>query len=416
MPDLRVRSAVIPFDTGTISSMFVLLIVCALLVAASMAAQAQTFSVIHNFTGTGGDGVNPDAGVTLRAGSLYGTTCCGGSNNHGTVYQITQVGSNWVTMPISLFAGGGFNPIARVVFGPDGHPYGTTSDSPEGPGRVFDLIVPLTICKTANCFWKENVLYKFQGGADGAYPGYGDVVWDEQGNIYGTTTAGGASNLGAVYELTPAGNSYTGSALYNFSGTDGKTPLGGVVLDGRGDVFGTTLSGGAYGVGTVFKLTKQDGRWVESTMHDFEGSSDGSGPYAGLLLDSFGNLYGTTSGGGVGHGGTVFELIPSGESYTFKLLYSFSNASGCGPFAGLTFDGVGNLYGTTRCGGANRLGTVFELTNTGNGWTYTSLHDFTGGDGAYPISNVTIDANGNLYGTASTGGSQNLGVVWMIKR
>jgi uncharacterized repeat protein (TIGR03803 family) len=413
MPDLRrLQNAAVP--TGATTMAYLILMGVALLLAAGTAVQAQTFSVIHNFTGVGGDGANPDAGVTVRAGMIYGTTCCGGNGNHGTVYQITRVGANWVAMPISLFSNGGFNPIARVVFGPDGHPYGTTSDSPAGPGRVFDLIVPLTICKTANCFWKENVLYEFRGGSDGAYPGYGDLVWDQQGNIYGTTTAGGGSNFGTVYELTPAGNSYSESVLYSFSGADGETPLGGAIVDTSGNVLGTTLSGGANGAGTIFKLTKQGSEWFESTLYSLQGAVDGSGPYAGLVLDSLGNLYGTTSSGGTGHGGTVFELIRSGDSYTFKVLYSFPSASGCGPFASLTLDGAGSLYDTTRCGGANNLGAVFELTNTGNGWTYTSLHDFTGNDGAYPISNVAIDANGNLYGTASTGGSQNLGVVWMI--
>jgi uncharacterized repeat protein (TIGR03803 family) len=408
------RNPIAQIHSSAITTAYLLLVGFVLLLAASTAAQAQTFSVIHSFSG--GDGSNPDAGVTIRAGILYGTTCCGGNNNHGTVYQIAHVNSNWMATPISLFSSGGFNPVARVVFGPDGHPYGTTSDSPEGPGRVFNLIVPLTICKTVNCFWKENVLYEFQGGSDGAYPGYGDLAWDQEGNIYGTTAAGGASNFGAVYELTRAANTYTESMLYSFSGPDGKTPLGGVVVDGAGNVLGTTFSGGANGIGAIFKLTKQGSQWVETNIYNFQGPNDGSAPYAGLIADSSGNLYGATTTGGASHGGTVFELTPSGDSYTFKLLYSFANNSGCGPFASLNLDSLGNLYGTTRCGGANNLGTVFELTNTGNGWTYSSLHDFAGSDGTYPISNVTFDANGNLYGTASTGGSQSLGVVWMIAR
>ncbi len=391
---------------------------------AGPAAQAQTFSVIHAFTG-GGDGANPDAGVTIRAGILYGTAFTGGNGN-GSVYQITHSGNNWVTLPISLLSGGGANPIARVVFGPDGHPYGTTENGgPAGKGIVFNLIVPLTICKTANCFWKENVLYGFMGGADGANPGYGDLTWDPEDNIYGTTLRGGTSGDGAVYELQRSGNSWTESVIHSFSGPDGLAPQSGVIFDSNGNLFGTTLQGGSQGNGTVYELKYTQGvGWTEYPVYDFQNGNDGRGPIAGLIFDGSGNLYGATSDGGSGGGGTVFELSPSGDSWTFKLLYSFNGPQGiaCGPWGTLALDAAGNLYGTTNCDGGYTFGSVFKLTNTGNGWLYSSLHDFSGySDGAIPFSNVTFDTNGNLYGTAYYGGTFGgncgdigCGTVWMI--
>lgn len=384
----------------------------------STAAQAQTFNVIHNFTG-GPDGGIPEAGVTIRGDALYGTARVGGIG-YGTVYQITQAGSNWQTVPISQLSNGGRTPIARVVFGPDGHPYGTTNwGGATFLGIVFDLIAPLSICKTANCFWKENVIYNFGGSPDGANPGFADLVWDSQGNIYGTTENGGPNNLGTVYELVRSGNSYSEKVIYSFSGADGANPQDGVILDSNGDLSGTTYSGGANGDGTVFKLNYVVGvGWKQTVIYNFQNGLDGALPSAGLIMDSSGNLYGATTTGCIEGGGAVFELMPSGNTYTFKVLYSLSGNPqyGCGPWESLTIDSTGNLYGATYCGGFNNVGSVFKLTNTPNGWVFTSMHDFTGGaDGGYPLSNVSLDTNGNLFGTATQGGSQDSGVVWMIK-
>jgi hypothetical protein len=396
--------------------------VLVVMLVAVPAAQAQTFSVIHSFGGAM-DGVGPWAGVTLRGGVLYGTTLGGGiycymGHHCGTVYQVTHSGSEWVEHPIFLFPSSGSDgifPSARVVFGPDGHLYGTTSVAGNlGDGTVFDLIVPLSICKTVACFWTLNVLHTFTDYPDGAYPGYGDLVWDQQGNIYGTTTMGG-EGLGAVYQLKPAGNGWTETIIYSFMGIpDGYYPYSGLVVDSNGNLFGTTYYGGVYGYGTVYKLTyvPQAG-WKETTLYSFTGGSEGGYPYAGLTLDSSGNLYGATREGP--QGSAVFELSPSGNTWTFKVLCNIPGSAGQdGPYASLSMDALGNLYGTTFTAGAYQLGNIFKLTNTENGWAYTSLHDFTGGaDGAYPISNVTIDTDGTLYGTASAGGQG--GVVWMIK-
>ncbi|MFZ0707727.1 MAG: choice-of-anchor tandem repeat GloVer-containing protein [Candidatus Korobacteraceae bacterium] len=202
-------------------------------------------------------------------------------------------------------------------------------------------------------------------------------------------------------------------------------PNAGVILDSNGNLFGTTVEGGLYGFGTVFELIYNiNSGWTETVLYNFQNLSDGQWPYAGLVSDSAGNLYGATSDGGAGGGGTLFELSSVGDSWTFTLLYSFSGQQGkyCGPRASLSMDNSGSLYGTTLCDGANNLGNVFKLANIQNGWEYTSLYDFIGGpDGAGPVSNVTFDTNNNLFGTAGTGGNgscnppHGCGTVWMIK-
>ena len=254
-------------------------------------------------------------------------------------------------------------------------------------------------------------------------PGGGDLIWDQQGNIYGTTEYGGSScsydGCGTVYELTPSGNGYTESVLYNFTGgADGAGPWAGLVLDQKGNLFGTT-EGGVNGYGNVFELTDVPGvGWTEHVLYSFQGTDDGGLPFGGVIFDSAGNLYGTTLGGGSGGGGTVYELSPSGDTWTFKLLYSFTDQyyqRYPGPRAPLTMDGAGNLYGTTYGDGYPFWGSVFKLSNTQNGWVYTLLHRFDGDDGWDVLSNVSIDTDGTLYGTASCGGVYGEGVVWMIK-
>jgi uncharacterized repeat protein (TIGR03803 family) len=229
-----------------------------------------------------------------------------------------------------------------------------------------------------------------------------------------------------VYELTPSGNGYTESVLYSFlGGTDARMPSSGLVWDNNGNLFGTSEYGGAYDWGTVFELTYVVGvGWKDHVLYSFQNTVDGRIPAVGVIFDSAGNLYSTTPDGGSGGGGTIFELSPSGDTWTFKLLYSFSGQYNlfCGPGATLAMDAAGNLYGTTVCDGIYNAGNVFKLSNTQNGWEYTSLYDFTGGsDGAYPLSNVSIDTDGTLYGTTQEGGNMNgcngygCGVVWMIK-
>jgi len=386
--------------------------------SATQSAQAQTYKVIYNFT-LNGTGFQPYAGLTMdAAGSLYGTTS-GGVNGPGTVFELTPKGSGWVFSLLHRFGavGDGALPWAGVAFGPDGTLYGTTaSGGVSGNGTVFNLSPPTTICRAVTCPWTETVLYSFTGGND-ANPALGDLVFDPAGNIYGTTIPAGG---GVVYQLAPSGNDWTENVLHTFgSPGDGAQPAGGVILDDAGNLYGTTVYGGASGAGTVFKLTYSAGLgWTETILYGFQGGNDGSEPYAGLIFDSSGNLYGTTTGGGQGGGGVVFELTPSGSGWNYILLHSFTGSYG--PLGPLIMDSAGSLYGTTYGDGADGAGNIFELTPSGGGWTYTSLHDFSTDrhDGSNPIGNVILDSHGNLYGTTSNGGTgcryNNCGVVWEI--
>jgi uncharacterized repeat protein (TIGR03803 family) len=385
------------------------------------AAQAQTFQVIYTFNAYGQGGYVPE-GVTLdAAGHLFGTTLNGGAYGAGTVYQMKRSGSNWLFQPIHSFARGsdGSAPLARVVFGPDGSLFGTTTNGGNdgcdgvGCGTVFKLSPSATACRTALCPWAETVLYAFLASGDGIEPGSGDLVFDRAGNIYGTTQSGGSSGAGTVYELTPVGGGWTERVLWSFAGLDGAWPVAGVVFDGAGNLYGTTFVGGA-GYGVVFQLTPSGSGWTENVLYTFHNGNDGREPFGGVIFDpSSGNLYGATSGAGQWGGGTIFELSPSsGGGWTYSVLYSFTG--GGGPTTALSTDGAGNIYGTTEFDGAYGNGNVFKLTNTGSGWTYQSLHDFTGGaDGQRADSIVAFDGAGNLYGTTAYGGS-GYGVVWEI--
>jgi uncharacterized repeat protein (TIGR03803 family) len=205
---------------------------------------------------------------------------------------------------------------------------------------------------------------------------------------------------------------------------DGITPYRSVMIfDHEGNLYGTTYFGGSTNAGTVFQLMPSGSGWIENTLYSFQGNSDGRFPYSGLIIDQSGNLYGTTTDAGSGGGGTVFELSPSAGGWTYSVLYSLTGSLGgsCGPAYALVMDAAGNLYNTTECDGANGKGNAFELTKTGSNWTYNSLHDFTGGsDGAFPLSSVALDPSGNLYGTTYYGGNLNCyapygcGVIWQI--
>ncbi|MGO9516521.1 MAG: choice-of-anchor tandem repeat GloVer-containing protein [Candidatus Korobacteraceae bacterium] len=407
-------------------------------------AQAQTYKVIYTFTG-GADGATPYAGVTLdKAGNLYGTAFFGGDlacdapNGCGTVYKLTHKGSGWTFNPLYSFAGGsdGAGSSARVIFGPHGTLYSTTWMGGTGTncsygggatscGTVFNLRPFPSVCKTGLCPWMETVLYDLTGYPnDGGLPFFGDLLFDQAGNAYGTTYEGGGSDLcggdgcGTVYQLTPSGSGWTEGVLHSFTGPpDGENPYSGVIFDQAGKLYGTTSSGGTGGGGVVYQLTPSESGWTEKVLYNFQGGPDGAAPIAGLIFDQSGNLYGATFSGGGNGGGTVFKLTPSGGTWTYSALYYLSGppARVCGPEGTLVMDGAGNLYGTTLCDGIYSFGSVFKLTPSGGSWSYTSLHDFTNGsDGRYPYSNVAFDANGNLYGTASAGGSQGFGVVWQI--
>jgi uncharacterized repeat protein (TIGR03803 family) len=373
--------------------------------------QAQTFNVIHNFSG-GGDGAHPRAGLTKdAAGNFYGTTRDGGTHGQGTVFKLVHKGTGWVLTPLYSFAGGddGANPDSKVVFGPDGNLYGTTTGGAVGCNgncTVFKLTPPATVCKSFICPGTKTVIHRFMGGSDGDEPGYGDLIFDQAGNIYGSTEVGGSGGAGTVYELMLVNGSWMESVLYGFSVTDGSSPNG-MALDNAGNLYGTTYYGGTYGVGVVFELTPSESGWTETILHEFGvPGEEGDNASSGLIFDPSGNLYGTTPV-------NVFSMTPLNGNWTYTSLYAFS--SGTGSYASLIMDAAGNLYGTTFTTGAYGYGSVFKLTRSGDSWTYTDLHDFTGGsDGGHIYSGLYLDANGNLYGTASVGGASGNGVVFEI--
>jgi len=262
------------------------------------------------------------------------------------------------------------------------------------------------------------ILHSFNNdGKDRQSPG-GGLIFDASGNLYGTTRAGGAYGGGAVFKLSPKSGGWAETILHNFgNGKDGSSPAADLIFDSAGNLYGTATRGGAANQGTVFQLTPKSGGWAETILHSFSSNgTDGTEPESTPIIDTSGNLYGMTFGGGVGGGGTVFELTPAGGGiWTETILYAFSNKAE--PVAGLIFDASGNLYGTTQFGPANGEGAVFELTPAGGGvWTETTLHGFNnvGVGGCNPIDRLIFDGSGNLYGTARACGVYGNGVVFEI--
>ena len=243
------------------------------------------------------------------------------------------------------------------------------------------------------------------------------VIFDKDGNLYGTTG-------GAMYELSPSNGGWTETSTFSFGFGNGQFPgYGPLVFDKAGNLYGTTAAGGdmncepGLGCGVVYRLTPSGSNWTNTTLYEFHDGSDGAFPNGGVVLDASGNVYGTTTQGGSGYGGTVFELSPFNGYWSFNLLYSLTggNQNVGGAWGTLVMDATGNLYGTTANGGAHGEGAVFKLTPSNGGWTYTSLHDFVcSTDGCAPYDGVIFDAKGNIYGTASGGGANGHGVVWEI--
>jgi uncharacterized repeat protein (TIGR03803 family) len=371
-------------------------------------AQAQTFNVIYNFTG-GNDGGIPLAGLVIdTAGNLYGTTSTGGSSGGGTVFKVSASGQETV---LYNFTGGsdGGNPQASLLRTSAGKIYGTTSaGGAHGYGAVFEV---------GENGGHEKVVYSFTGGADGANP-ESSLIIDSAGKLYGTTFAGGAYGGGTVFAVTQSGQE---TVLHSFGqGTDGANPVAAVTFGPSGkELFGTTSVGGTDGDGTVFQLAQSKAGWKETVIYNFTLQSDGGNPYAGVIFDASGNLYGAATNGGAGGsngGGTVFEMSHPSGKWEFTLLYALPGWGISGSFRDLLMDASGNIWATTHCDGIYSNGTVYELTPGATPWTYTSLYVFpaSGSDGFYVFSNLVFDKSGNLYGTASVGGEYGSGVVFKV--
>lgn len=412
------------------------LTILSLIVTWASIAIAQTEQVLHSF-GSSGDGYLTTAGLVSDAsGNLYGTTAYGpntgcGGQGCGSIFKLTPNGDGtWNESLIHTFSGAdGGNPIAPVVFDSSGNLYGVTSAYGSSKwGTVFELI------PGSGGTWTEATLYSFTGGADGAAP-VGGVVPDNNGHVYGTTLSGGLFNNGVVFSVdtqvrrsADLHHQLAESVLYSFQGStddDGSSPRGGLIRDASGNLYGTTFDGGTYIFGTVFEIAGS----LETQVYSFTFPT-GTWPESGLLRDSSGNLYGTTSRGGGqtcwgDYGcGVIYELTPSGGSWSQSVLYLFSGSSkgdGSEPIAGLVADSNGNLYGTTFQGGTGNCdgfgcGTVFKLAPNGQGqWTETILYSFQGGrDGSNPGGALVMDSTGNLYGTTYLGGAEGKGVVFEI--
>jgi uncharacterized repeat protein (TIGR03803 family) len=247
----------------------------------------------------------------------------------------------------------------------------------------------------------------------------GNLVVDAAGNVYGVTQSGGADGWGSIFELSNANGSWTQTILYSFSGSsDGGAPYAGPIFDHAGNLYGTATAGGGQGCGqgcgTVYELSPGNSGWTYNVLYTFTGGNDGGQPTAGLVFDKAGSLYGAAESYGANGGGTVFELSPSQSGWSFNLVSSLPGSGG--PVVSLTLDGGHTIYGTSFFG-TSGYGSVFRLKQSNSVWTYKDLHDFTAGsDGGYPGGGVTLDASGNLYGTAVLGGANNQGVIYEIAK
>ena len=400
--------------------------------------QAQTLTVLHNF---GNEGADPGKGITMDQHlRFYGTTqyggdlSCGGEQaggggpaGCGVVFRLANSGSGWVYTPLydftSQYSDFPMDPGVPTI-APDGSLYDVTylGGQYDSNGMVFNLRPSPTRPPSVLSFWNFDSVYQFMGSNDGGGPSpLSPLVFDAQGNIYGAA-GGGVYGYGVVYKLTPSRDGWTQSVLYAFSGcTDGAYPLG-ITFDNEGNMYGTTAGAGTpqcgyRGCGTIFELTPTRSGWTETTLYAFRNGIDGcsSGP---AFRDPAGNLYGITiEDGPDNNGGTVWELSPTNGGWTFSVIHAFNfyTVGWYGPYAP-TMDATGNLWGVVNSGGANDTGMLFKLTPTNGGWTFTDAYDFApyggAGSGCFPNGTPLLDASGNFYGVTQLCGLYDEGTLW----
>jgi uncharacterized repeat protein (TIGR03803 family) len=382
----------------------------AALLPGALPAKAAKEKVLYAFTRPS---LGYPGGELLRLngkliGAAQGPGDVRGDNNPGQIFELNLLNGTWKEKTIHKFDGtDGANPVGRLAKGPNGVLYGATFAgglNSCGPGAGCGTLFALTPNGSG---WTLSTIWNFAyNGVDGVWP-TGDLIVDSSGAIYGTTESGGSSNWGTVFKLALSNGTWAEQILHNFTDVpDGRVPVGGLLMDKSGNLYGTTFWGGAQDRGTVFKLSQSHGTWKETLLYNFaiNGTDGEGGPVGPLVADSSGNLYGTVPFGGSDYNGMVYELSKSGKTWIENVLYTFAGGGdGTEPWGALRWSGSGSLYGTTT-------GTVYELTPSNGTWSFSVLHSFGGsGDGFDSTSGVILDKQGNLYGTTQEGGDTSCG-------
>jgi uncharacterized repeat protein (TIGR03803 family) len=400
-----------------------ILLAFSVIVLLTGAAFASTTNVLYSFGGED-DGEYVDSDLVVDgAGNIYGTSVEGGTFGTGTVWELSPSASGWVHTVLYSFTGGadGGQPYKGVTLDVEGNLYGTAvvggvggSCAEAGCGVVYKLA-------HSSAGWTQSVIYNFTGGDDGYGPGSG-VTFDKHGNIYGTTPVGGAKGYGTIWQLRPQANGrWQFRLVHTFTGgADGGTGSAGrFLIDKAGNLYNVATVGGTYGSGTAYELTPtMIGQWKFTLLYAFKGQPDAGFPYGGLAMDTRGNLYGTTYYDGANDLGSVYRLSRQSGVWKENVLYSFKGgADGSSSISNLVFDAAGNMYGTTSEGGAGcSCGVIFKMTPGTNGkWTESIAYRFQGQpDPGFAYNGMVVDSKGNLYGATVHGGTGNDGTVYQF--
>jgi uncharacterized repeat protein (TIGR03803 family) len=403
--------------SNSITKFLTVCVALATLVSACWAG--SPIRVIYGFAG-GTDGEYTDTDlVTDGAGNIYGTSVQGGAYGGGTVFQVSPSGSGWTHTVLYSFTGGadGAEPYKGVTLDAQGNLYGTAVAGGGGScGGGCGVVFKLT---NSGGVWTQTVIHTFTGGNDGYGPG-SPLVFDKHGNLYGMTPTGGAKSFGVVFQLAPTNGSWKLKVIHTFTG--GADGLGGsagrLLVDAAGNIYGASTAGGLYGKGNVFELSNILGQWRLKALYAFKDTPDGDFPYGGLVFDKYGNLYGTTYYGGANGIGTVYRLGRSKGVWHERVLYSFKGGpDGDSPISTLVSDAQGNLYGTNSEGGSGcSCGTIFKMTHAANGtWSETVVYRFPGTPGAgFAYNGIVVDPAGNFYGATVHGGPTNDGTIYKL--
>jgi len=385
----------------------ILAALCALLLLVARPALAQTEAVLTSFSDIP-DGASPTSSLTFHNGSLYGTTKSGGAYGNGSVFQLSKANGQWTEKllysfcPASPSCTDGQNPTySYVTFDTAGNMYGTTYlGGTSGKGVVFEL-------SPSGNNWTETVLHSFADSPDGANPINGLVIDPTGKHLYGSTYAGGAAGgNGTVLEMSLSAGVWTEQPLYAIN-SNGS----GLIMDSVGNLYGTTFS-------SVYELVSNgSGGFNLVTLFTFNpanAKTQGSNPMGTLAFDSTGNLWGTTMMGGANNFGVLYQLVKGTSGWTQKVLGSFSAHTGENPYAGVVFDKAGNIFGTTSSAGFYGGGTVYELVKSGKTYTPRIVFSFNGEDGGEPLASLVVDSAGYLYGTTVIGGTTGNGTVFEV--